>query len=166
MIARFPGARLTIASDGPERATLERQAAELGLADAVHFQGWVEFDRMAWLLNSATVILVPSRAPEGFGLVALEAALMARPVVATRSGALPEVVEDGETGLLVEKDDPRAMADAISTLLAHPDRAARMGEAGRRRARALFGLEHHIDSFDALYRELPRRDPGVHRTRS
>jgi glycogen(starch) synthase len=151
---RFPRARLTIASDGPEREPLKQQARELGLADAVEFQGWIEFDRMPSLLNSATMVLVPSRAPEGFGLVALEAALMARPVVATRSGALPEVIEDGVTGLLVEKDDPRAMANAISGLLAHPDMAASMGEAGRRRAQTLFALQDHIDSFDALYRGL------------
>jgi glycosyltransferase involved in cell wall biosynthesis len=127
---------------------------------------------MLALLNSATVVLVPSRKAEGFGLVALEAALMARPVVASRFGALPEVVMDGETGLLVDKDDPLALADAILTLLTHPDTAMTMGETGRRRAQDLFGLQRHVDSFDALYRELvgrhgapgfrsPARDTGI-----
>jgi glycosyltransferase involved in cell wall biosynthesis len=157
VIERFPRARLTIASDGPARPSLEQQVRELGLADTVEFLGWIDFERMPALLNSATVVLVPSRIAEGFGLVALEAALMARPVVATRFGALPEVVADGEAGLLVERDDPGALADAITHLLTHPEAARRMGETGRRRAQALFGLQRHIDSFDALYRELAGR---------
>ena len=109
---------------------------------------------MPALLNSATVVLVPSRIGEGFGLVALEAALMARPVVASQFGALPEVVVDGETGLLVERDDPAALAAAITTLLEHPETATAMGQAGRRRAQTLFGLGPHVDAFDALYRRI------------
>jgi glycogen(starch) synthase len=151
---RFPRARLVVASDGPARTRLQQLARELGVADAVDFPGWMEFDRMPALLNSATLVLVPSRAPEGFGLVALEAALMARPVIASRAGALPEVVADGETGLLVEPDDPAVLAAAITALLEHPETATAMGRAGRRRAQALFGLQRHVVAFDALYRRL------------
>jgi glycogen(starch) synthase len=163
VLEHFPRARLTIASDGPARPSLEQQVRDLGLADTVEFLGWIDFERMPALLNSATVVLVPSRIAEGFGLVALEAALMARPVVATRFGALPEVVADGEAGLLVERERPRELADAIITLLTHPDTAVTMGETGRRRAQELFGLQRHIDSFDALYRQLAgrRSPPGV-----
>lgn len=165
VIERFPRARLTITSNGPARPQLERQAGALGLAHVVEFPGWIEFGRLPSILSSATVVVVPSRIPEGFGLVALEAALMARPVVATHCGALPEVVADGETGLLVEPDDPTALADAITFLLAHPETAASMGDAGRRRAEALFGLQPHIERFDALYRQVAGGErPAVNRT--
>jgi glycosyltransferase involved in cell wall biosynthesis len=157
ILQRFPTARLVIASGGPARPSLEQQARALGIAHAVEFPGWLAFDQMPALLNSATVVVVPSRIPEGFGLVALEAALMARPVVASRFGALPEVVATDETGLLVERDDPGALADAIARLLANPDVATAMGQAGRRRATTLFGLQPHIDRFDVLYRQLGRR---------
>ncbi len=151
---RFPHARLVIASDGPARLALEQQAAELGLTDHVDFLGWVEFDRMPALLNSATMVVMPSRHPEGFGLVALEAALMARPVVATRAGGLAEVVVDGQTGLVIEKEDKTALAEAISYLLERPETAARMGHVARTRAQDLFTWPSHVDAFDTLYRQI------------
>jgi glycogen(starch) synthase len=151
---RFPGVRLAIASDGPARPALERQVAELGLTDRVDFLGWIEFEKMPALLNSATIVVMPSRMVEGFGLVALDAALMARPVVATRVGALPEVIADGQTGVLVGRDDSVGLAEAIAHLLDRPALATRMGEAARRRAQERFSWRRHVDAFDALYRRL------------
>ena len=86
--------------------------------------------------------------------MALEAAQMARPAVVTRVGGLPEVVVDGVTGLVVERDDADALAEAVLTLIAHPDTARRMGEAGRRRAGEAFGWERYLGEYDALYRTL------------
>jgi glycogen(starch) synthase len=97
---------------------------------------------------------MPSRWEEAFGLVALEAALMARPVVATRVGGLPEVVLDGETGLLVQKDDSGALARAVGFLLDHPEQAMSMGNAGRLRAKEVFSLARYVDAYDTLYRRL------------
>ncbi len=158
ILHRFPEARLAIAGVGPARPVLERQVAELGLADRVDFLGWVEFENMPALFNSATIVLMPSRMVEGFGLVALEAALMARPVVATRVGGLPEAIADGKTGVLVERDDSHALAEAITYLLDHPEVATRMGEAARRRAQELFSWTRHVDAFDAVYRRLVKAD--------
>ncbi len=154
ILHRFPEARLAIAGIGPARPVLERQVAGLGLTDRVDFLGWIEFEKMPDLFNSATIVLMPSRMVEGFGLVALEAALMARPVVATRVGGLPEVVADGQTGVLVERDDSHALAEAITCLLDHAEQATRMGEAARRRAQELFSWNRHVDDFDALYQRL------------
>lgn len=156
---RFPHTRLVIAGDGPERPNLEQQAAELGLTDVTDFVGWVTPENVPALMNGATVVVMPSRWEEAFGLVALEAALMARPVVATRVGGLPEVVAHQQTGLLVEKEDSRALAEAITYLLDHSEIAAKMGQAARSRAQAIFGWKRHIDAFDALYRQLTRRRP-------
>lgn len=153
LVDRFPHTRVIIAGDGPARSELEQQAAELGLTPRVDFRGWVAPEKVPELLNSATVVVMPSRT-EGFPIVALQAALMARPIVATRVGGLPEAVLHQETGLLVEKEDSRALAEAIAFLLNHPETAVEMGRAGRLRAQELFSLERHVDAYDALYRKL------------
>jgi glycogen(starch) synthase len=153
IVDRFPNARLTIAGDGPERAALERRAYELNLTGVVDFIGWVSPDKVSELLNAATLILMPSRS-EPFGLVALEAASMARPVIASRVGGLPEVVVDGTTGLLVDAENSQELAQAIAVMLTHPQQAAQMGQAGRKRARECFAWQHCVDSYDELYQKL------------
>ena len=153
ILARFPGARLIIAGDGVLRSDLERQAACHGIARAVDFIGWIEPDKVAALINTSTVVLMPSRR-DSLPLVALEAALMARPIVATRVGGLPEVVVHEETGLLVENENSEALADAVGFLLSHPEVARLMGEAARARAQRAFSWEHHVNSYDVLYRKL------------
>ena len=87
-------------------------------------------------------------------MVALEAAQMARPIVATPVGGLPESVVHQQTGLLVEPEDSVALAEAIAFLLSHPDIARQMGQAGRSRALDIFSLENFVDSYDRLYRRL------------
>jgi glycosyltransferase involved in cell wall biosynthesis len=101
--------------------------------------------------------------PEGFGLVALQAAQMGRPVVATRVGGVSEVVAHEESGLLVEPDDATSLAHAIESLLEDPERAKRMGRAARLRARMLFGWERHVDAYDELLQRLVRDAPLGHR---
>jgi glycogen(starch) synthase len=154
---RFPEARMVMASDGPERSSLEELARRRGIADRVDFIGWVAFEDISALLNASTIVLMPSRLPEGFGLVALEAALMARPVIAARAGALQEVVVDGRTGLLVDAEDHAALARAIERLLANPQEAIDLGACAQRRAREHYTWARHVEAFDALYRARARR---------
>lgn len=154
--AERPDARLVIAGDGAERLALVERAAALGLADAVELPGWVEPDAVPGLLARAALVVVPSRWREAFGLVALQAALAARPVVATRVGGLAEVVADGETGVLVPNEDVDALADAIVRVLADPDEARATGERARERALARFSWQAHLDAYDALYARLAR----------
>jgi glycogen(starch) synthase len=153
LVERFPSARLIVGGDGPERASLVQQAADLGISSRVDFVGWVAPKRVQVLMNSATIVVLPSWT-EGLPLVATEAAQVARPVVATRVGGMPEVVLHGETGLLVEPGDSAALAAAITSLLEDPRRARAMAEAARRRADDLFGLDSCIGAYDALYRGL------------
>jgi glycogen(starch) synthase len=153
VVGHIPRARLIIAGDGPERPSLERMVRTLGLEAAVEFSGWIPPDRVPALMNDVTLVLVPSRY-EAFGLTALEAAQMARPVVATRVGGLPEVVVDGKTGLLVEPDDPTALAQSIVTLLRDRERADRFGQAARERAQHVFSLERCVDAYESLYHKL------------
>lgn len=152
---RFPQACLVVAGDGPARLALERQAAELGISHAVSFVGAVEPLGVPSLLNKTTMVLMPSR-QDSLPMVALEAAFMARPVVASRVGGLPEVVAHYETGLLVETEDSEAMAAAVVFLLERSELMTRMGQAARRRAQRMFGWKQHLDAYDALYRKLMR----------
>jgi len=154
LVARFPEARLMIAGDGPAKASLQRHAASLGLSDKVDFPGWVLPEQIPELINAATVVLMPSRWREPFGLVALQAAQMGRPIVAARVGGLPEVVVHEQTGLLVEKDDALALGAAVTFLLEHQDVAREMGHAARRRAAQRFGFARFVDAYEAAYRHL------------
>lgn len=154
LIPDFPGIRLTVAGDGPALPGLKNQARDLGIAEAVDFVGWVSPDAVPELMNTATVMVMPSRWEEPFGLVAVEAALMARPVVAARVGGLAEVVADGEGGHLVDKDDAAAIARAVGHLLQDPEAADRMGRAGRQRAQEMFSLDSEIDAYETLFRSL------------
>jgi len=154
MIARrYPRARLVIAGDGPARTELERQASDRHLSHAVEFVGWVAPDRVPDLINHSTIVLMPSR-EDSFPLVALEAGALARPIVATRVGGLPEIIQHQETGLLVEKEDSNGLAQAISFLLGHPEAAVSMGQAAQRRIEVAFSWEKHVDAYDTLYRRL------------
>lgn len=161
MRERFPQARLIIAGDGSERSELEQQSVDLGLSDVVEFLGWVAAEHIPALINTATVVVVPSRRWEAFPLVALEAAFMARPVVAARDAGLPEAVVHQETGLLVEKDDHIGLAQALTVLLEHPEMATQMGQAARQRAQDVFSLQRCIDAYDALYQRLGKPAASV-----
>ena len=151
---QFPLVQMVIAGNGGAKEQLEDQAQRLGVSDRVTFLGWVKHEDVPALMNEATFVVMPSRWEEAFGLVALEAALMGRPVIATRVGGLPEVVVDGVTGILVDKDDSEELASAISRLLKSPEEVIKMGRAARVRAEAMFNLEGHIATYESLYRQM------------
>jgi len=144
-----PSAVLVIAGDGPERAKLEGLAEQLGVPNRTRFLG--ERSDMPDLLSASAIFCCPSIWAEAFGWVNAEAMACEVPVVSTTTGAIPEIVEHGEMGLLVPPRDPDAMAGAIIELLASPERRKAMGEAGRRRAENLFDLCQAIQSHVALY---------------
>jgi glycogen synthase len=153
VIDRFPNIQLVIAGDGPERNNLKQLVIELGLEKAVDFVGWIAPERVPALMNTATVVLMPSRW-EGLPLVAVEAALMARPLVGTPVEGLPEVVIHQQTGVLVEKEDSKALAEALTFLLSQPEIATAMGQAARRRVQEVFSFENCVAAYDAVYRRL------------
>ncbi|MEO8667040.1 MAG: glycosyltransferase family 4 protein, partial [Bauldia sp.] len=152
----YPDLRLTIVGEGEARGALQGDAARLAITERVVFAGSVPHARVYEEMASAVMVVVPSRI-EPFGLVALEAAQMGRPVVAAAIGGLPEIVIDGETGLLVAPDDPPALAGAIATLLDDPQRADRLGEAARRRALEHFRWDRFVDTYDAALTRIAFR---------
>ena len=150
--ARLPQARLAILGSGPLEAETRALAAELGLAEAVVLPGRTEI--RDWLERAD--VFVHSSRWEGFGIVLLEAMLAELPVVATRVSAVPEVVVEGETGLLVEAGDHAGLAAHLETLLTDRDRAAALGEAGRKRALGEFSAGRMAERTLALYDEVLR----------
>jgi glycosyltransferase involved in cell wall biosynthesis len=129
--SRIPGARVRIVGKGPEWGNAARLHAKLGLGETVTLLGDVSRDRLAEEYVSADIFCLPS-VQESFGIVFLEAMAAGLPVVACRAAAIPEVVEDGVTGLLAPPRDPAGLARALEALAVDPERARAMGEAGRR----------------------------------
>jgi glycosyltransferase involved in cell wall biosynthesis len=130
-------------------AALRRQAAALHLDDAVEWVGQVP-DARPWMA-AASVCVHSSLSPEPFGLVVAEAMMQARPVVAFGQGGPAEIVADGLTGVLVPPADVTAMGQAIAVLLTDPDRAARLGDAGRDRALRLYAAPGMVRRIESAY---------------
>jgi glycosyltransferase involved in cell wall biosynthesis len=142
--------RLQIAGDGTQLGIVRDLAGSLGLDERVDFLGAVDRESVPGLLDGATMLVMSSDF-EGLPVVLLEAARQGRPAVATAVGGVPEVVIQGETGLLVEPDAPYALAGAITTLLEDPMRARQFGDAARRYFMANFSLETCATSYECLY---------------
>ncbi|HEY7434496.1 MAG TPA: glycosyltransferase family 4 protein, partial [Methylomirabilota bacterium] len=130
---RVPGIQVRIVGRGPEWDAVSRLHGELGLGDSVALLGDLSRERLAEEYVNASVFCLPS-VQEGFGIVFLEAMAAELPVVACRIAAVPEVVLDGATGLLVAPRDPAALAEALERLISEPALAKRLGREGRRRA--------------------------------
>jgi len=128
-----PEVVLRVVGTGPGLPGLRKRTAQLALGDRVEFLEHVPFARLAAEYRRSDVFCLPSR-QEGFGIVFLEAMATGLPIVAARAAAVPEVVADGECGVLVEPQNVEALADALRRLMASPEERRRLGEAGRRRA--------------------------------
>jgi len=137
---RVPDVQWVVIGDGPLRGELEALARAHGVADSVRFLGALSDAECDTWLRRADLLAMPSRLPgagragEGFGIVYTEAAAYGKPVVAGNVGGAVDAVLDGQTGLLVDPADPRAVGEAIATLLLDSDLAQRLGRAGARRA--------------------------------
>jgi glycosyltransferase involved in cell wall biosynthesis len=150
---RVPEARLSLAGEGGERAMLEDLIATLGLEEHVTLLGRREDVRQ--LMRDAAALVHPARW-EGFGLVLLEAMREGLPVIATRVGAIPEVVDDGVTGWLVPPDDPEALAAAIVEFLQDPAAGAAAGEAAFARLTVRFSPDRMAQETAEVYRASVR----------
>lgn len=144
-------ARLLLVGDGPDRARLEQRCRTEKCCDVVTFLG--NLGAVEEVLNGADLFLLPSE-NESFGLAALEAMACAVPVVATAIGGIPEVVEEGETGLLFPVGDVAAMGAAAAALLADPERHRRMARAARDHAVERFSETAIVARYRALYERV------------
>ncbi len=155
VLRRVPEVMWLIAGKGEYEATLRHEVERLGLQDHVMFLGYVDPAEKGAFYAMCDVYALVSRTiedesdVEGFGITYLEAARAGRPVVAGRSGGVSDAVVDQETGILVDPESPNEIAAALTRLLAHPDEARRLGEAGRRRVLAELTWEHTVDRLIA-----------------
>jgi len=143
---------LFICGDGSQAPALKSLAAELNVADRVHFLGHLPHERLVEVLKRLDIFALSSR-HESFGAAAVEAMAAGLPVVATDVDGFREVVVDGVTGLIVPAGDPVSMADALAGLLRDEKRRREMGRAGRLRAEQLYDFDRNVDDMLALYRE-------------
>jgi len=144
--------QLLLGGEGPQRDALLAQAKALKLGPN-QFSAIGFVDDVPEFMNRIGVLVLPSRS-EGLGLVLVEAMAAGRPVIASRCGGVPEVVVDGQTGLLVSPESPTELAGAICRLIASPEEAQRMGLAGRERARLKFSASRMAEQMTAVYEEL------------
>jgi glycosyltransferase involved in cell wall biosynthesis len=147
---RQPKVQFLLAGDGEEASHLKRLAEELQVGDRVFFPGWQQ--ELPHVLSALDLFVLPSR-NEGMGRVLVQAMAMGTPIVATRVGGIPEVLGEGETGLLVAHDDPVELAAAIERLLTDKELAGKIGEAGRRRASA-YSADKMVADIESLYDTL------------
>jgi glycosyltransferase involved in cell wall biosynthesis len=148
-----PEIELTLVDNDHPDNEIFKWAREAGVADRLDVTGRVDTETLVSLYRSAELVVVPSRY-EGFGLPAVEAMACGTPVVACRAGALPEVMQLTGGGLLVEKDDPEALAAGIRTLMAQPEARAELGQHARARVEAHLSWKRVAEVMAEGYAEV------------
>jgi len=156
-VAQAMPARLMLIGDGPDRATAEFLARRLNVQDRIHFLG--KQDNVNELLPLADLMLMPSEM-ESFGLAALEAMACSVPAIATRVGGVPELIDDGENGLLFPVGDIEAMSTAAMALLSDEARLQTLSQAARKTAQDRFCASRIIPLYEKYYERV------IHRTKS
>ncbi len=151
VLSTSPNVRFLIIGDGPARQQLWDLSHYLGIQGAISFLGY-QRDIAPFMAMSDVIVMASLW--EGFPYVLLEALALARPVVATRVGGIPEIVEDGSSGLLVPPRDPERLAAAILYLLRNPGTAAKLGQQGRERVEREFNVQTMARQTAQVYREV------------
>ena len=151
VVKRFPDVQVVIAGTGPQEDELQRKATRLGVSDSVHWLGFCSNVRT--LLEAADMYVQPSLV-EACPMAILEAGAMGLPVVASAVGGIPEMVQEGRTGLLVPPQEPNPLAHALNTLLGNPELRAAMGEAGRQRIYEFFTRDRMVSETLGIYEKM------------
>jgi len=158
--AAVPGTRYAVAGVGSRRDTLAALVAELGLTDAVRLLGFVPDADLPALYNAADLFVLASRRHdllvEGFGISCVEASACGVAVIGSRSGGIPEAIREGETGLLVEPDDPTALAAAVVRVLGDDALRRRLGAAGRAAVEGYYNWDRVTADLIRIDREFRR----------
>lgn len=160
-LEKYPQAALVIVGDGPSRGQLEERSRQLSIAPQTHLLGYVPHPRLGAIARDFDIFAFPTFG-EGFGLVLLEAMSLGKPVVASKVMAIPEIVMDGETGLLVPPEDSDALAQALLRLMDDRSLCQQLGRAGRQRVEREFTLEVMVQKTIGVYQEvlgIPRSLP-------
>jgi glycosyltransferase involved in cell wall biosynthesis len=156
---QFPNAYFVIVGEGPRRGPIEDDLLELGLEDFVFMTG--HRDEIPQILHNLDVFVLPSYANEGVPQALLQALAVGRPVVATRIGGIPEVIESGKTGFLCSTQNPEELASHIVHLLKHPEEAAEMSTRGQASVRENHSLGCMVNRLEEVYSALLNNTPPL-----
>jgi glycosyltransferase involved in cell wall biosynthesis len=156
---RGVGFRVEIVGDGPQRSLLEHAIAHHGLQEVVRLAGSMPHEQLIERMRTSAMVVLPcietrERFMDGIPNLLIEGSALEVPVVATRLSGIPELVVDGETGLLVPPGDASSLANAIEVLLRDPAQGRALGRKGRQRVEAMFDLEHNARELVRRFREI------------
>ncbi|MCL5004197.1 MAG: glycosyltransferase family 4 protein [Patescibacteria group bacterium] len=146
--------KLLIVGDGWERQNLEKQAVVLGLKDRVEFHGFRSGQELSNLYQRCSFLVMPSIWPEPFGMAGLEANAFGKPVVAFRVGGIPDWLENGVNGFLLDEVSVESLAQGLDMLLSNHELRLKMGEQGRDKVENYFNLDRHLDVLEETYSRL------------
>lgn len=160
---KFPNIKLVIVGEGPERKSLESLIKELsknhekGNTPKIDLKNHIILTgrqkEIPKLLKSSDIFVLPSRR-EAFGLVVLEAMVTGLPVIASKTGGIPEIIESGKNGLLVEPENFKKLAKNLMDLIAHPDKREKLSQAGTETARKKFTAQKMAEEYEKIYNNL------------
>jgi glycosyltransferase involved in cell wall biosynthesis len=154
VLASVPDAELVIVGEGYLKPVLEMMTYDLGLSESVRFLGDVGSEMLTQTYSSSDVFVLPSLHAESFGMVLLEAMASEVPVIASRTGGVPEVVSDGKEGILVKPGDETELSEALMRLLTNENERSEMGRAGRKKALRDYDWKVIGGKIEELYRSL------------
>ncbi|MDR7554844.1 MAG: glycosyltransferase family 4 protein [Armatimonadota bacterium] len=152
-MADLPQLMAYVVGDGDARGPLQEQCARKGIRN-VRFLGPRPHRELPALVGGAAVVVLPSLLYDNCPLVVLEAFAMGKPVIGSRLGGIPELIADGDDGMLVAAGDPAALRDAIAWLMARPQTIEAMGRNGRAKVERLYGPDTHLQAIGAVYDEV------------
>jgi glycosyltransferase involved in cell wall biosynthesis len=150
ILKNHPQTQLTLVGAGVEKDNLQTLARHCGVADNVSFLPPLNSEQCLRIINESSIVLIPSRY-ESFGLVAIEAGMLGRPVIASDVGGLPEIIKSGETGVLVQKENINDLHASIDDLLTHPHRALQMGKTAYAHIRKHFSAQCMLAEYEKIY---------------
>lgn len=150
---KYPSSRLVLIGGGPQEEELKQLAHELGITECCNFIGPIPHEEVPRWLNQFDIYCAPSTL-ESFGVAVVEASACGLPVVVSRVGGLPEVVQDGKTGIIVPPKDVNALVQALETLIENKELRVKMGEAGRAFVQQFYEWEFCVDKIEQLYYQI------------
>ncbi len=151
VVKKFPNIKLVIVGEGPERKNLEALISNLDMENHVLLLGRKK--EIPLLLKASNIFVLPS-IREAFGIVILEAMVTSLPVIATKTGGIPEIIEHNKTGVLVEPENERALAEALKILVANPDKRILLSEEGKKSVVQNFSAQKMAEQYEKVYKTL------------
>ncbi len=151
---RFPNATLTMAGKGPLTDELQALATKLGIQHRVTFPGFIDNKHALSYIAGHDIMVMPSLVAEGFGVAALEALAVGIPVIAANSGAVSEIVDDNQSGLLINPANTDELSGALARLIADSDLRNRFGEYGKQQVAELYNWKENLTAMERVYHDL------------